>query len=258
MVRAFFRKGREGGAAAIWLLGAALLCLWPGRLLAAPGEFDPAMLASVREEMYVYAAMTRTSNVVGMLRKGDAVVVDFALTGSSGAWCCVTKMRGGVTHGYVPCDVLELRSTQLSRWMDRAAAPGARARGGLGDELERALAGEGLDGLKALLEMGADPNETIEGTRPLIVASKSYLKGNVETVRLLLASGADVGARDSAGKSALWHVYREIDYHSRLADGFRTKGGSDEGSKEVERGLRAIIERYWEIAHMLEKAGAAD
>jgi ankyrin repeat protein len=57
-----------------------------------------------------------------------------------------------------------------------------------------------LDTLRFVLANGADPNaKDNEGTTPLMIASRN---GLLEVVELLLESGADLEARDNSGSSA--------------------------------------------------------
>ena len=57
-----------------------------------------------------------------------------------------------------------------------------------------------VDTMRALIALGADVNAThSRGHRMLAVAAK---EGNIDAVRLLLRHGADVDARDAWGKTA--------------------------------------------------------
>jgi len=85
--------------------------------------------------------------------------------------------------------------------------------------------------VEKLLKAGADPNEVPSGTPVLMMAART---GNVDTVKSLLAHGADVNAKESArGQTALmWAVAekhpevarllidRRADVHARSTSGF--------------------------------------
>ena len=55
--------------------------------------------------------------------------------------------------------------------------------------------------VKALLNSGVSPNESVQGKEKtmLMIAAQS---GNVDIIQLLLAAGADKSAKDSNGKTA--------------------------------------------------------
>jgi hypothetical protein len=77
-----------------------------------------------------------------------------------------------------------------------------------GDQLLASIASGKADAVKALINAGTKP-----GTRSLNLAAA---RGNVEIVEILLAAGADVSAKDRAGKTAL-AVALEND-HKEVAD----------------------------------------
>jgi len=68
-----------------------------------------------------------------------------------------------------------------------------------------------LDGLRMLLERGANPNErNREGITPLMVAAAC---GALEAVRLLLRASADLDAVDADGDSALYYAASRDQLH---------------------------------------------
>ena len=78
----------------------------------------------------------------------------------------------------------------------------SNAKSGLTLQQAVADAGENEDVLAALLKGGADPNVRDRfGLTPLMRAARDAWWGNV--IRLLIEHGADVGARDPEGKTAL-------------------------------------------------------
>ena len=70
------------------------------------------------------------------------------------------------------------------------------------------------DGVRYLLERGADVNMNSAneyGDTPLTLASS---EGRVEVVRALLEAGADVNKRDSLGRSPLYHALEDKTWYS--------------------------------------------
>ena len=61
----------------------------------------------INESLPVYSQMSRSSKVVRLLKKGDKVTVDLALSGAGEAWCSLTGLGGSGGTGYVQCKGVE-------------------------------------------------------------------------------------------------------------------------------------------------------
>lgn len=69
-----------------------------------------------------------------------------------------------------------------------------------------------LDLVKLLLKYGADPNQLVDDETPLMWAVKSYYP-NLEIIKALLQSGANINKRNSKGRNAYFYV-EEKNHHS--------------------------------------------
>jgi ankyrin repeat protein len=69
--------------------------------------------------------------------------------------------------------------------------------------------------LQALLDKGADANDTLDGYSALMAAA---LSGSVDQMRLLIAHGAKVNAMNADGLTALWYSVPDWDKTTLLLD----------------------------------------
>lgn len=246
------------------LLSVALFVLLFYHRGEASENVDSPGLATVKKGSPIYAAGLQTSSVTGTLKEGDSVTIDLEVTGGGGAWCHVTSKSDGQIQGFVPCDCLEQKEQAAPAWKseDHMEAQVQVERGtttpGLKEAVERAIASGDMYKLKSLLEKGTDPNEMIGETRPLIMAAKSYLAGNLKTVKLLLDFGANAQAQDRKGNTALWYARQQRDYQQRMLEGFRREHGGESGSGLAETAFLGIIARYREIEQLLENASSME
>jgi ankyrin repeat protein len=76
----------------------------------------------------------------------------------------------------------------------------------LSNRFRNAINSNNSEGIKRLFALGMDPNTRYEnGTTPLHVAAG---RGNVDVIKLLIDSGADVHAKDSDGLNALYKAHK--------------------------------------------------
>jgi hypothetical protein len=71
----------------------------------------PERKATVRSDTVgVYSQMDNSRPAVGTLKKGEVVLLDFQITGSTGAWCRVRLPNQTASLGYVDCASLNIQS----------------------------------------------------------------------------------------------------------------------------------------------------
>jgi thiol-disulfide isomerase/thioredoxin len=93
-----------------------LLCLLTATSVAggAQGSSTAGNATVVSESVSVYSQASVSSKVVGTLKKGDRVTVDFEVSGAGQAWCSLSRTPGSSGVGYVPCKALERAPRVLS------------------------------------------------------------------------------------------------------------------------------------------------
>ncbi len=114
------------------------------------------------------------------------------------------------------------------------------------------------DVIAALLDAGADPNlgsdkEFEEGTTALMYLASSFFASNrAEVIKLLVARGADVNARNGKGQTALIIAGKNTDAVKALID-----AGADLNLRDNE-GNTAMMLGTWAIQKLLRDAGASE
>jgi hypothetical protein len=174
------------------------------------------------DSMPVYSTNSPKSEVVRVLKRGDAVRVVMEIAGYEDRWCAISGEDSKDIWGFVFCRDLasfDDRAKVSQSSTEKALLPGPfRHEPGvlypdssIREEnithpvnmasLLQAVWKEDLGAVRDLLEKGADPNaQTAYGTRLLHIAAK---KSETEMTQLLVAKGADVNGRDRNGMTAL-------------------------------------------------------
>lgn len=124
---------------------------------------DPGEVTVKSETLTVYSRMSKDSERVATLKKGDTIILNFEIVQSEGTWCDITARGVAPVKGYVRCEHLGKMRSEEKRWY---------------------LMGEGGD------ERDEQTTEvTIVGNLILVPATVGY-KGNTTKVMLLLDTGA--------------------------------------------------------------------
>jgi hypothetical protein len=184
------------------------------------GTFGSAKVKS--ETLSVYSKMSKMSPELKKLNQGDIVTIEFEIENSEGAWCGIREEGQITVSGYVQCEYLEREGKQPYASTDTVELIRAAGRGdmitvrGLLDKgvdvnekdkefgwtalMAGALSGR-TDVLKILLAKGAhvDAKDNF-GWTPLMIASRS---GHTDVVRTLLDAGADMNAKTNTDYTAL-------------------------------------------------------
>jgi hypothetical protein len=65
----------------------------------------------------VYAGVSASSRVVGLLKRGDPVVINMEITGSGGTWYAITSGGESAVSGYLNRTALDVsQPTEVARW----------------------------------------------------------------------------------------------------------------------------------------------
>jgi uncharacterized protein YgiM (DUF1202 family) len=211
------------------VLGLIILSLFPG----IAEKADAALQATViGESVAVHSQVSRASQVLKSLKRGETVKVELSVAGSDGEWCLVRESGKSGTSGYVLCQQIEeepqpswqevppsqgqaTQSQPASRPAE-VTAPALRwnvarevrelrkvIRGRTGGDIPliQAVATGDLPAAVALLAKGAKVNESNRaGETALMFAAEN---GFLEVVRALLAAGSIVDARNIFQETAL-------------------------------------------------------
>ena len=160
--------------------------------------------ATVKVELLpVYTDTSVMSGILKFLRKGERVDVEAETITSEDRWCSVRESGRKMMVGFVNCEALEYfsPSRQPSARLIPSVPPKETGPAPRPGYLLQALWNEDIDGVKDLLEKGADPNaQTSCGTRPLLIAAK---KENTEIIKILVENGAKVDGKDNNGLTPL-------------------------------------------------------
>jgi hypothetical protein len=157
------------------------------------GTFGSAKVKT--ETLSVYSKMSKMSPVVKKLNQGDIVTIEFEIENADGEWCGIREGGQITASGYVLCEYLE-----------REGSP-AKKEGQFYEstdtvELIRAAGQGDMMTLKGLLDKGVDVNEKDKefGWTALMAGA---LSGRTGIIRILLAKGAHVDAKDNFGWTPL-------------------------------------------------------
>jgi hypothetical protein len=151
------------------------------------GTFGSAKVES--ETLSVYSKMSKMSPVVKKLNQGDIVTIEFEIENSEGAWCSIREEGQITVSGYVQCEYLERKGKQPYASTDTV-------------ELIRAAGRGDMITVRGLLDKGIDANEKDKefGWTALMAGA---LSGRTDILKILLAKGAHVDARDKFGWRAI-------------------------------------------------------
>src|SRR5262249_28108889 len=111
---------------------------------------------------------------------------------------------------------------------------------------------------RRLLEAGADPNEgRFVGMSPIVLA---VARQDLETVRLMAAKGADLGARDRSGSTPLmWAAFNETGDPAVLEELLRLGADPNVANQAGETALDWALRRgETPAAAALRRAGLSD
>jgi hypothetical protein len=102
----------------VFLVLIPFLILCSGRTVFCAGEGEASDRATISSDgVAVYAEMSRRSQTVKFLAKGDAVTVAIEIEGAEDRWCGIVEKGQATIAGYVQCAFLERQTARRKIWM---------------------------------------------------------------------------------------------------------------------------------------------